>query len=210
MKARILALSSLVLVLGLSSCSSEEDGTEIDDSDKSVCVYSYNEGSTDFEWTSYKTNAKKPVTGTFNEISITSEDSEDPMEVIKSMKFSMNTASVETNDEARNVKVAEHFFGTLSTSEITGKVTGINEESGKATIMITMHGISFDVEGDYTMEDGTFTYASSIDVSSWNGMAGIEALNAVCADLHTGEDGISKLWSEVGLSFSTTLKSDCD
>lgn len=73
-----------------------------------------------------------------------------------------------------------------------------------------MNDISIDVEGDYTFESNTFTFDSMVDVASWNGLPGITALNTVCEDLHTGEDGVSKLWSEVQLSFSTTLKSDCD
>ena len=210
MKTRILALSTMILALGLSSCGDDAESVDQDKSDEGICIYSYNDGTTDFEWTSYKTSAKVPVAGTFNEITVTSESSEDPLEVIKSLNFSMNTASVETTNEERNGKIAEHFFGTLSTPEITGKVTAVNEESGKATIMVTMHGISIDIEGDYTMEDNTFSFTSSIDVGKWNGMAGIEALNTVCSDLHTGDDGVSKLWSEIGLSFSTTLSSDCD
>jgi hypothetical protein len=60
------------------------------------------------------------------------------------------------------------------------------------------------VEGD------TFTFESSIDVSSWNALGGIDALNEVCEDLHKGDDGVSKLWSEVSLKLSTTLNNDCD
>lgn len=209
MKTRIVAFTSLFLALGLSSCG-DEVGTDEPKEDNEICLYSYNEGSTEFEWTAYKTNAKVPVAGTFNEIIVTSEDSENAIEVIESIEFSMNTASVESTNADRDAKIAEHFFGTLNTTEITGKVTGINEKTSKATIMIEMHGIAFDIEGDYTMEDNTFSFSSSIDVSSWNGMAGIVALNTVCSDLHTGDDGVSKLWSEVGLSFSTTLTSDCD
>ncbi|MFT5582308.1 MAG: hypothetical protein ACI9G9_001573 [Psychromonas sp.] len=35
------------------------------------------------------------------------------------------------------------------------------------------------------------------------------ALNTICKDLHTGDDGVSKLWSEVDLNFSTVLQTDC-
>ncbi|NRA11738.1 MAG: YceI family protein [Crocinitomicaceae bacterium] len=210
MKTKILAFAALAFTLGLSSCGDAAKDTDGEETGKNICVYSYNEGSTDFEWTSYKTSAKVPVAGSFNEITVTSESSEDPLEVIESIQFTMNTASVETTNEERNGKIAKHFFGTIETPEITGKVASVNEETGKAAITVTMHGISIDIEGDYLMEDGTFSWTSSIDVSSWNGMAGIIALNTICSDLHTGDDGVSKLWSEIGLRFSTTLVSDCD
>lgn len=210
MKTKIFALAALAFTLGLSSCGDDAKETEGEGADKDICVYSYNEGSTNFEWTSYKTTAKVAVGGTFNDMTVTSEPSENPMEVIESLQFAMNTASVETQNEERNGKIAEQFFGTLETPEITGKVASVNEEMGTAAITVTMHGMSVDVEGGYTMEDGTFSWSSTIDVDSWNGMAGIIALNTICKDLHKGEDGVSKLWSEIALSFSTTLVSDCD
>ena len=210
MKTKIFAFAALAFTLGLSSCGDDPKEIEDEGTDKDICIYSYNEGSTDFEWTSYKTTAKVAVAGTFNEMRVTSESSENPIEVIESLQFTMNTTSVETSNEERNGKIAEQFFGTLETPEITGRVASVNEETGKASITVTMHGISVDVEGDYTMVDGTFSWTSTIDVESWNGMAGIIALNTLCYDLHKGDDGESKLWSEVALSFSTTLVSDCD
>ena len=211
MKTRILVLSSLLLVLGMSSCSNGKEETTDEKSEKDICLYSYNEGSTNFEWVAYKTTAKKGVAGTFTDIVMDFEPSESPIEVIKSMAFTMKTASTETNDEGRNAKIVEHFFERLNTKEIYGKVTGVNEKEGTATVMISMHGISYDIEGEYTLtEDHVFSFNSSIDVTWWNGMAGIDKLNEVCGPLHAGEDGISKLWSEVGVSFSTTLQSDCD
>ena len=208
MKTRIVAIAGLILSLGLSSCG-DEATTDTPKEDTQICLYSYNEGSTEFTWTAYKTSAKVGVPGTFNEITVTSEASENAMEVIESIEFSMNTSTVESTNPERDAKIAESFFGTINTPEITGKVTGVNEETGMATIMIMMNGIAFEIEGDYTMEDEKFSYSSTIDVSSWNGMAGIDALNEVCSLLHTGDDDVSKLWSEIGLSFTTTLVSDC-
>ena len=121
----------------------------------------------------------------------------------------MKTSSVETNDEGRNGKVAKFFFETINTPTIEGKIKSIGKD-GKATISVTMNGIDVDVKGDYTLEGGDFSFTSTIDVSLWNALEGIKALNAECNDLHKGKDGVSKLWSEVALSFTTSLSSDCD
>lgn len=204
---------SFALALTFGSCSeSHEDshkGNEVhNESVEYKCTYSYDENSTNFEWTSYKTNKKKPVAGTFNEITVESESSDDPKAVLQSINFSMNTASVETNDEDRNKKVAELFFGTINTPTITGSIKSLSDD-GEAVLTINMNGVDFDVEGEYTLENNVFTYTSSIDVSNWNGIPGIDALNDECKDLHTGEDGVSKLWSEVSLNLTTTLNEDC-
>ena len=210
MKKTIFLIAGMALVMGFTSCKGDSKAeTEVVENAEPACFYSYNEGTTKFEWTAFKTSAKVGVAGGFNDIEVTSEDSDDPMIVLKSLAFTMKTASVETNNEDRNGKVAKHFFETINTSEITGNVVDIKDD-GKCIIKITMNDLSVDVSGDYTFVDNKFTFDSMIDVASWNGIPGITALNTICKDLHTGEDGVSKLWSEVQLAFSTTLKSDCD
>lgn len=208
MNTRIIYLTFLTVALTLVSCGADQESTT-EEKQEPLCFYSFNDESFDFEWTAFKTSSKIGVPGSFNEITITADESEDPIEVIESMSFTMKTATVETNNEERDGKIAEHFFNTINTPEITGNVVEVFDD-GTAKIKVTMNTISFVVKGDYTFENNRFTFTSSIDVSNWNAMAGIEALNTVCKDLHTGDDGVSKLWSEVALKFSTKLVSDCD
>ena len=93
------------------SCGDNEEVVE--DAPLEICFYEYDSTSTEFAWTAYKTSDKVAVGGTFNEIEITSDGSSDnPMSLIESMKFSMKTASVETQNEERNGKIANLFFGT--------------------------------------------------------------------------------------------------
>ncbi len=200
----VLIISGLTI---LAACTSEpvEETQETTQS----CFYSYNEGATTLEWTSYKTNDKLPVKGGFNNIEVSSESAEDPKEVIKSIEFKIETASVETSDTSRNRKVGSFFFGTINTEYITGRVASLNDD-GTAAITINMNGIDYDVVGDYTLEDKLFSWEATIDVISWNALGGIDALNEECKDLHTGADGESKLWSEVALKLTTVLSSDCD
>ena len=162
-------------------------------------------------WTAYKTTSKVDVGGTFNEITITGEkSSDDPKKLIKSLSFSINTASVETNDEGRNKKIASFFFGNMKEpATITGKVKSLGE-NGKATLEIKMNGVSTDVVGDYTLVDGTFDFSATIDVGKWDALKALQTLSEACREKHTGDDGILKTWSEVALTFSTQLSSDCN
>lgn len=203
---------SLIIVAGIlsfTSCSNSNEAEDSTSANESACFYSYNEASTTLEWTAYKTNDKVPVAGTFNEISVEAEKAENQLDVIRSISFKIKTSSVETNNEERNGKIAEHFFNVINTPEIIGKVVSVNDK-GETTVMLTMNGISIDVKGTSKLEGETFSFESTIDMLSWNGMAGINKLNEVCKDLHTGPDGKSKLWSEIALKFSTTLSSDCN
>jgi len=207
MKNTLVLLASALIVFGFTSCKGEST-EKIDDPIQS-CFYTYNEGATTFQWTAFKTTERVGVSGTFNKIKVASDASDDPMVVLKSMSFSMETPSVETNNEDRNKKVANYFFGTINTPVITGRVLSINETSGECTLEVLMNGISVEVPGDFAFTDNAFTFETVVNVQSWNALSGIEALNTVCEELHTGADGISKLWPEVQLSFKTRLKSDC-
>ncbi len=210
MRTRILYASALILAATFSftSCSGDAESSEKEEVTQS-CFYSYNESSTELTWTAYKTSDKVPVGGGFNEITVSSDKAETPKDVLESIEFTIETSSVETNNEERNGKVAEHFFGTINTPQITGSIKEL-KENGKAVVEISMNGISFDVEGDYSLNESDFSLESIIDVSNWNAIIGIDALNEVCKDLHTGNDGVSKLWSEVAIKLTTTLSSDCD
>ena len=201
----ILSLSTSLLLLSCKSDSAESKN-EKTASPKSA-YYEYNEGTTVFEWTAYKFADKSgPVPGGFNEIEVESEGAENAKDVIESIRFKIATASVETQNEDRNKKIAEFFFGTINTPEITGKFVEL-KDNGKALVTIRMNGIDFDIEGDYELDDNDFSFNASIDVSNWNGMPGINKLNEVCEDLHkkTPKDE-SKLWSEVTLKLTTSLK----
>ncbi|MBL1279460.1 MAG: YceI family protein [Fluviicola sp.] len=211
MKKTIYLFASLFLAATITSCGSSESNHDDHEEEHAepICTYSYNEESTEFEWTAYKTSEKKGVPGTFNEIEVTSESSSDPLEVLKSISFTMNTASVETQNEDRNGKVAKHFFETINTEKIEGSIKSLSED-GKAMIEITMNGISVEIDGEYVLNGSAFSFESVIDVSAWNALAGIEALNEVCSELHTGEDGVSKLWTEVKLTLKTKLSKDCE
>lgn len=174
------------------------------------CFYSYNSGTTLLEWTAFKFTEKAPVKGTFNDIKIEGiKGSDDPRKVIESLQFTIETASVETQNPERNEKIARLFFGTIGSPQLTGKVKTLSD-NGKATIEIKMNNLTKEVIGDYTMEGAKFYFHATIDVVNWNASSGIKELNTACKELHTGADGKSKLWSEVDLTFTTELASDCD
>lgn len=210
MKKQNLFFAIILLFVGFSSCGEDKKTTEETSQPEKSCFYSYNSGSTVLEWTAFKFTEKKGVAGSFNKITIEGmEKSDDPKKLIESLTFSIETASVETQNEERNGKIAKLFFGTITTPIITGRVKSLSD-NGKATIEIEMNKMKKDVVGQYTLEDGIFDFSATIDVLNWNAGNGINILNTVCKELHTGADGKSKLWSEVDLSFTTELMSDCD
>lgn len=209
MKKSILILSIATLILGFSSCKSEAKKSE-DTATDITCLYSYDSNTTSLEWTAFKFTDKTPVKGTFNAIKIEGiKTAEDEKEMIESLTFTISTNSVETQNEERNGKIVKLFFGSIDTDAITGKVKSLGD-NGEAIIEIKMNNSAQEVAGKYTLDEGLFSFTATIDVMNWNAGKGISLLNEACKVLHTGPDGKSKLWSEVDLSFTTQLKSECN
>jgi hypothetical protein len=209
--------STLVLGLLLVSCGETKTEEAQDKPEKTEiknCLYAYNPASSKLDWTAYKFLRKAGVGGTFTEINVDApETSGDAQSMIESLSFSIPISSTETQNDGRNKKIQEFFFGGLASTElISGKVVSLGD-SGKAVLAITMNEITQEVEGDYTLDGATFTYNTEIDVNDWNAQAGLAALNEECKDLHTdyeNGDTESKLWSDVTIAFSTTLSEICD
>ncbi|MFT7344199.1 MAG: hypothetical protein ACI9XP_000782 [Lentimonas sp.] len=173
------------------------------------CTYAYDDVSSSLEWVAFKFTNKTPVKGTFTVIEFDGTlEAADPIELLSTLSFTIPVSSVETQNEDRNGKIVENFFGTLSTDDLTGKMVSLSDD-GVAVIEVMMNNMAQNVTGTYTFEQNRFSFKATMDVMNWNAGEGIAALNTICKDLHTGDDGVSKLWSEVDLNFSTVLQTDC-
>lgn len=216
MKLKALSLSASAILL-LSSCGggTKDSNKEASaDTEKAAtpktCLYSYNSGATSMKWTAYKTTEKKGVGGTFNDLTVSNTtDSENALEVVQNASFVIDPTSVNSKLEDRDKKITEHFFGTMSeVGKITGHLGALNAD-GTGTLTIKMNGIEKEVPVSYTQEGEKVTVNGTIDVSLWDVVSSIEALNKVCYELHKGADGVSKLWTEVSIEIETTLKKNC-
>ena len=92
----------------------------------------------------------------------------------------------------------------INTENINGTIHINNETSG--TVDIEMNGITQALPITFVASDQMVTLEAIMDLDNWQAQAAITALNTVCKDLHTGEDGISKTWSEVRIEVATYLK----
>lgn len=204
MKKFVVAAILLVGITSLQSCGGGEAETQ-----EEKCTYSYNHENSVLEWTAFKYSNKTGVKGGFNTVNISGvSEADSPKELIESMGFNIPTTTVETNDPGRNAKIAEFFFGTIKTDNLSGRVLKL-QDGGKAEVQISMNGITKTVPGTYTLDDVHFSFKATINVMDWDAISGIDALNAQCIENHTGEDGVLKLWSEVDLSFTTKLVKNC-
>lgn len=192
----------LVTTLSFTSCKKKEKK----ETKPTEYLFSVEAKKTVINWTAYKTTSKVPVKGQFSKLTIeNTKKASTTMEALNGLKFSIPISSLFTNDTIRDSKVKKFFFGTLkNTNLISGTITMINESSG--SVDITMNGISQVLPFSYVISDQMVTIEAIMDLDNWKAQAAIEALNTVCKDLHTGDDGVAKTWSEVKIEVETYLK----
>lgn len=164
--------------------------------------------STIINWTAYKTTAKVPVKGQFSEITIENVKNDSTvLGALNGLKFKIPVSSLFTNDTLRDGKLKKFFFGSLeNTSVIKGTVLLNNENT--STVELTMNGITRELPIAYIITDNRVTIVGNMELDNWQAKAALEALNLVCKDLHAGDDGISKTWSDVKIEVIAVFKQE--
>lgn len=200
----------LAISITLLSCKSEvkkenDKTTETTKQEKIEAKYSVNKAKNDIKFTAYKTTEKVAVGGEFKKINVTSGGEGNTVkEAMDGAVFSIPINSLATKDTSRDYKIQNFFFGKMiSTKTLTGSLKLNDDANGVAKL--TMNGETKDIPFTYTIKDNVFNMQAVIDVNTWNASAALASLNKVCEVLHTGADGVSKTWSEVGLNITSTF-----
>lgn len=202
---------SFAAVVALTSCGEQQQPQQDTETTPQVCRYAYEHDSTSVKWTAYKFTEKVGVSGSFDTIHV-SEISTEEMSVVNvfaSAEFQIPVATTNSLVADRDMKIREHFFGTMTGTEaITGRMLSITEEG--AQVEITMNGQTRSVDMDVMINGAELKLEGVIQLGDWDAIASVEALNKICYDLHIGADGVSKLWPEVKLEIRTVLNQNCD
>lgn len=210
MKTRKLLILGLIPAM-LSCGGSEEADTDNDEDGEDVaenCTYTYDPSSTVLTWTAFKTSEKLAVDGSFDQMTVTTKESNDMFAVFAGAAFEIPVNSLNTQDPVRDGKLKSSFFGNLNETEmITGTIVSLNKTT--AAVKITMNAITVEYEGAVTVDGETITMEIVMDIMDFEGGIAMDSLSLVCAEKHTGEDGTNKFWSDVSIAAKTTLKKDC-
>ncbi len=204
MKKHLPILLLLTLTFVISCKNKNTEKKEVNAEEKG---YTVEPKTTTLNWTAYKTTSKIPVKGQFTTLNIEENKAKakTALEALNNIKFSIPVSSLFTKDTIRDEKLKKFFFGSmLNTESISGTIHINNETSG--TVDIVMNGISQALPITFVASDQMVTIEAIMDLDNWQAQAAIAALNTVCKELHTGEDGISKTWSEVKIEVATYLK----
>lgn len=178
-----------------------------------VCQYSVDAANIKFTWTAFKTTAKVAVKGTFDKISIINDlsVSEIPALVLNT-KFEIALGSINSGNPERDAKLVDKFFGKLANKEtFTGVVQECNGDNkeGKAIVLLNINNLDHAVVMNYTVVEDSLELAGTLDLLDWKATDALTSLNQACLDLHKGEDGVSKTWSDMEIKVLVPLKKVC-
>lgn len=208
MKKIIIPIS--LFVFFVASCGGGESTENTTGEDTvQACTYSYDSSSTVISWTAFKLTEKVGVTGYFDQASVIAKENQtDMFAVLNGATFEIPVSSLNSQDPVRDGKLKNSFFGNMTETEyITGVVNSIS--ANEASINMNMNGHSKDVNGNVIVDGEKITVTATIDILDWDGQVPMDSLSLVCAEKHTGPDGINKLWSTVEVAVSTTLVKTC-
>jgi polyisoprenoid-binding protein YceI len=176
------------------------------------CMLTLDNESVVVNWTAFKLSDKVGVGGTFDSVVVSGVTENETMDgAAATAHFDIYTASVNSKNPERDVKISDSFFGTMTnTATISGKIISLKED-GSGTIALTMNGVEkeIDVEWKATSEK-RLKLSATINVTDWSAQPSLDSLNGVCSVEHTGKEGTSVLWPDVEIEVFADFKSVCE
>jgi polyisoprenoid-binding protein YceI len=158
-------------------------------------------GDLGVKWTGFKTEKKAPVSGTFNSIKLNIKSSDDLSTFLKSSNVTIETASFESKNPARNDNITSTLFALASAKLIKGNITKVNEKEKTLTLNVTMNEMSKEIEMKYSIENGNITAIGSIDILDFGMESSFMAFAKKCAGFHE-----NKSYSDVNIEFTIPYK----
>jgi len=165
--------------------------------------------STKVSFTAYKTTEKLPVGGKFTTINITEINSgATALEAMNGTTFTIPVSSLFTNDATgtRDPKIIEFFFGVMENTTLISGVFNV-AEGEKCSIDVTLNGQTSTIPLTHEKKsENAYAFNGVMNLENWDALNAVAAINKACEALHTGQDGISKTWSEVAVQAEVLLQ----
>lgn len=178
------------------------------------CTYSVDPGGIAITWTAFKFTDKTAVNGRFNTMKVSGPTSaSSPIALAEGLSMEIDGLSVETDNPARNATISEFFFGVFKPAgKIQASVAEVKGDESKGTIdmKITMNGVARVVPFTYTATPaGEVEAKGSLDMMDFKLGEAHESIHEACEEQHKGTDGVSKTWTDVGVTLKGKFAKAC-
>lgn len=173
------------------------------------CTYSLVEESPKITWTGFKFTEKAAVSGTFKDVDIKSKPSKSLKELFSSVSFSVDTNSIDSGNVARDTTLKRTVFGFLKEpNTVKGSVTQVEDKNFKVNMTMN-NSMLADFTYTYDKDSGKTVAQSTLDLTKYGLLKSYNAVAEACKALHTGDDGVSKTWTDVDLKLEVQIEKKC-
>jgi len=196
------SIAFLALALSLSAISCKKEVEKI------PAKFSVESKTITVNWTGYKTTDKVAVNGVFQEIVINNVKTDtSAVGALSGSNFDIPVSSLFSKDPTRDSKLKELFFGVMdATVSLTGTLT-LNLD-GTGNVDLKMNGVQHKIPITYVASGQLVELEGILNLEDFKAESALASISEACFDLHKGADGVSKTWSEVGISAAVYLKKE--
>jgi hypothetical protein len=177
---------------------------------KTGCILSQ-QGKVVVSWKAYKTPAKLGVGGVFDNVDYKAikPSGKNFREILIGSSVVIDTNSVNSKNEGRDVKLVNSFFKLLGDGNIKAKIVDMTSNkrvakeprTGSITLEVSINGVTKTVPMKYTYDKGLMKGEGVIDILDFSGSKALITLNKACFDKHQG-----KTWNDVNVGFELEIK----
>ncbi|NDG85317.1 MAG: hypothetical protein EBX52_09830 [Proteobacteria bacterium] len=183
-----------------------------------TCTHSLDSQSLQVNWTAFKTTAKVPVKGSFAEVALLGdlESTQGVPGLLSGLDAEIDLKDekgIRTGNPARDLTLFKHFFGLFKKSPLMkGEIRSVHgdDHDGSFELHLTLNQKTRPIPMHYRRDaKGAFEATGNLDVLDFGLSGPFEDLHQTCKALHTGNDGISKTWSQVVLKIEARISEKC-
>lgn len=170
------------------------------------CSYKFfNKKNTSVSGTGFKYTNKTGVKAKFTDFNLLNKSSKSSVkELINNTKVSINLHSIDSGNTIRDTNLKKSLFKDLKNdSNVTIEV--ISHDEKIIYTNLNLNGSIVKVNFEYEIKDETLTATSTISATDFKLSNQLEMLQKLCHELHIGEDGISKTWTDFDLELVTEI-----
>ncbi|MGB7843172.1 MAG: YceI family protein [Salinimicrobium sp.] len=200
---------AIILLLTIFSCKNEkEKEATINQNVNNVIetqTYSIDTSGVAIQWVAYKFTERAGVKGVFKDFKLSSkEEAKSVEDLLQNSNVIINTNSINSGEKIRDDKLRTYFFKVFHTDTISGSI--LSASNGKGSLALKMNGIQNEMDYNYSFNKDTLALTAVLDLKKWKGEEAIKTLNKECYELHTGPDGVSKLWPDVSIEIKLPIQ----
>lgn len=173
---------------------------------KKKCYYTTTGSDITVKFTAFKTFMKLGVGGSFKKITL--ENKVKGKTIIKAatgIEAKIDTNSLDTGDEGRDVKIKKFFFSTMEDGpEIEAEIKKFDTNNDLLMLEIEINDEEMTIPLNYTIKNNKLVAKGIIDIFDWDLGDNLKSLNKACSEKHE-----KKTWNDVEIELTAKFKKIC-